>query len=161
MKRILAISCCLLFPVALSAQVLPPEGWRFPDESDYADDWIEYRETYPVPFHAQGDFNGDGLTDDAWIVISKTGDFGGLCVFLAETNAPPKIIWLDKGSMVYKPQWVGISAVPPGKYKTACGKGYFKCESGKPKELDLKIWGQISTFDTRPLTISIGEEARI
>jgi len=41
--------------------------------------------------------------------------------------------------MVFKPQWVGIIAVPPGRYKTACGKGYFECNAGEPEELNLSL----------------------
>jgi hypothetical protein len=33
--------------------------------------------------------------------------------------------------------WIGL--VPPGQYKTACGKGYWECESGEPEILDLKL----------------------
>lgn len=140
MRRILlAFAVCLFSPAILHADPPAPDGWRFPGESDYSDDWLQHRETHPVPFHVRSDFNGDGMADDAWIVIPRKGDGGGLCVILARKDAPPDVIWLDRGKMVYKPQLVGIVAVPPGQHKTACGKGYFECGPGEPEKLDLSL----------------------
>lgn len=35
---------------------------------------------------------------------------------------------------------MGIAKVEPGKYDTACGKGYFPCsQTGDPEVLDLKL----------------------
>jgi len=34
---------------------------------------------------------------------------------------------------------MGVTIAKPGKYKTACGKGYFECEKGEPAELNLKL----------------------
>ncbi len=135
----LALSFLTLLPALPRAQTPAPEGWRFPGDADYVDDWLAHRETHPVPFRVGADFNGDGATDNAWIVISKKGDAGGLCVLLARSPGPPEVVWLDKGKMVFKPQRVAIAAVPPGKYRTACGKGYFECDAGEPGELDLSL----------------------
>jgi len=33
---------------------------------------------------------------------------------------------------------MGVDVVKPGKYETACGKGYWECEKGEPKILELK-----------------------
>jgi hypothetical protein len=32
---------------------------------------------------------------------------------------------------------VGIDIVQPGEYRTACGKGYWKCGEGEPDKLTL------------------------
>lgn len=135
----LALALCLAGPPILHAQAPAPDGWRFPGESDYSDDWLEHRDTYPVPFHVESDFNGDGLADDAWIVIPGKGPGGGLCVLLSRKDGPPDVVWLDRGKMVYKPQLVGIVAVPPGRYRTACGKGFFECGPGEPEKVELSL----------------------
>ena len=46
----------------------PPVGWRYPNKTDIKDGWDdEYnRKTAPIPYHFSADFNGDGLSDDAW-----------------------------------------------------------------------------------------------
>lgn len=134
-----ALALCPSTPAILHAETPAPDGWRFPRESDYSDDWLKHRDSHPVPFHVRSDFNGDGTTDDAWIVIPKKGTGGGLCVLLARKDAPPDVVWLDRGKLVYKPQLVGIVAVPPGQYRTACGKGYFECGPGEPETLDLSL----------------------
>ena len=46
---------------------------------------------------------------------------------------------------------MGIDIVKPGKYKTACGKGYYECEKGEPEVLKLK----------RPLSIILNLEVQI
>lgn len=136
---ILLVTLCLmpLLVLAQSAELMPPEGWRFPTEADYTDSWKEFRATIPVPFHAQADFNGDGLPDGAWILLSTQDTSGGLFVFLAQKEGPPKAIFLDQDPGVYKAQYMGIKIVPPGKYQTACGKGYFKCGPSEPRVLHL------------------------
>ncbi|MGE5190054.1 MAG: hypothetical protein ACM3NF_08370 [Gemmatimonadota bacterium] len=133
------MALCLFAPPIVRAETPAPDGWRFPQESDYSDDWLKYRETYPVPFHVKSDFNGDGLADDAWIVIPRKGTGGGLCVLLSREEGAPDVIWLDRGKMIDAPQSVGIVAVPPGQYRTACGKGYFECGPGEPGKLDLSL----------------------
>lgn len=133
---LLALALLAIAPAVVRAETPAPDGWRFPGQSDYSDDWLANRDTYPEPFHVRSDFNGDGSMDDAWIVIPKKGRGGGLCVFL---GGAPDVIWLDRGEMVYKPQMVGIVAVPPGRYVTACGKGYFDCGPGDPEKLDLSL----------------------
>lgn len=35
---------------------------------------------------------------------------------------------------------MGIRAVKPGSYRTACGKGYAECERGEPRVLRLRNW---------------------
>jgi hypothetical protein len=131
---VLVATSCLAGPKAL----LPPDGWRYPEESDYAEDWKEFRSQRPVPFHVRGDFNGDGFTDDAWILLRVSGAGWGVFVFLSDNGTERKPITLfedDRGTA----QSHGIGLVPPGRYATACGKGYFDCSSGEPENIELKL----------------------
>jgi hypothetical protein len=133
---ILVVAFCLI-PVLVLAQLMPPPGWRFPEEADYSGGWQAFRTVIPEPFHAQGDFDGNGLPDDAWIMFSTLHKGTALFVFLAQPEGPPKVITLDKNPGISKPQNMGIKVVQPGDYKTACGKGYYTCGPNKPEILHL------------------------
>ena len=137
---ILVVAFCLM-PLLALAQEEPPIGWRFPEEADYSGSWQALRTVIPEPFHAQADFNGDGLPDDAWILLStlSKAPAPGLFVFLARQEGPSKVIVLDKNPGLTKPQNIGIKVVQPGDYKTACGKGYFKCGPDQPEVLHLAL----------------------
>lgn len=139
MKIAILVAAFCLIPLLVLAQQAPPPGWRFPEEADYTGSWQAYRTVIPEPFHAQADFNGDGLPDDAWILFSSLGKGSGLFVFLAQQEGYPKVITLDKNPGLNKPQNMGIKIVQPGDYKTACGKGYFKCGPNQPAVLHLAL----------------------
>jgi hypothetical protein len=139
MKIALLVALFCLMPLLVLAQEEPPIGWRFPEEADYSGSWQAFRTAIPEPFHVQADFNGDGLLDDAWIMLSTLHKGWGLFVFLAQQEGSPKIITLDKNPGTNKPQYMGIKIVEPGDYKTACGKGYFKCGPNQPAVLQLAL----------------------
>ena len=67
---------------AEASDVAAPRGWRFPTDADHSDGWVEYRDEFPIPFHVRGDFDGDGIVDDAWLLIRDAGKGCGLFVFL-------------------------------------------------------------------------------
>ena len=138
MRTFVAALMLLSGPALSFAEEPPIDGWRYPAESDYIDDWKEFRKEVPVPFHVQADFNGDGLIDDAWILIRTKGKGWGLFVFMGQPSNSKKIIQLDDNPNNDYPQRMGIALAKPDKYKTACGKGYFECEKGEPAVLDLK-----------------------
>jgi hypothetical protein len=117
--------------------LLPPEGWRYPNESDYKDNWENFRKSIPIPFRIEADFNNDGIKDNAWILIRAQKVGWGLFVFLSSKDGKTEIIQLDDNPDDSHPQYMGISLVTPGKYKTACGKGYWECKQGEPEELEL------------------------
>jgi hypothetical protein len=137
MKIAIVLAAFGLIPLLVLAQEAPPEGWRFPTDADYTDSWQAFRAFIPVPFHIQADFNGDGLPDDAWILLSAQHKAWGLFVFLAQQEGPPKVIALDKNPGTNKPQYMGIKVVLAGDYKTACGKDRFACGRGEPEVLHL------------------------
>jgi hypothetical protein len=124
---------------AATNKVTPPKGWRFPTQADYKDDWVAFRDKLPVPFHVRGDFNGDQTTDDAWMLLRKDNRGWGLFVFLAQPGGPHQVIKVEENDMDLSPQSMGINLVKPGKYETACGKGYSDCGPGEPPVLKLKF----------------------
>jgi hypothetical protein len=138
---ILVAAFCLLplLVLAQPAPLTPPEGWRFPMEDDYIGSWQIFRTFIAEPFHVQADFNGDGLPDDAWILLSIQDKSWGLFVFLAQKDGPPKVITLDKNPGTSVPQYMGIKAVQPGDYQTACAKGPVACKHGEPEVLHLAL----------------------
>jgi hypothetical protein len=119
------------------ASLQSPQGYRFPTEADFSDSWQEFRSKIPTPFRVRADFNGDGRRDEAWIVLAEKGDGWALVAFLATAGSSPKTMLLEKGSG--PAQRYGMAPVPPGKYRTACGKGYWECRPGEPEVLNLRL----------------------
>jgi hypothetical protein len=118
----------------------PPKGYRFPNESDYSLDWQESRATIPTPFHVRADFNGDTITDDAWILLASQGRGWGVFVFLGSSQGPARVIELDVDDGKNAAQSFGLAVAKSGQHQTACGKG-FGCEPGEPKILNLQLPG--------------------
>jgi hypothetical protein len=117
------------------AQGSLPVGWRKPVPSEVPGAW---RKKSPTQFLvAKGDFDGDGKDDIAEILVDLPGKHFGLFVKLAAAGE-----WqpLDAGQGDVKDlAEFGISPAKPGKYKTACGKGYgdYACSHGEPELLEL------------------------
>ena len=48
-------------------------------------------------------------------------------------------------------QRYSLELLKPGRYKTACGKGYFECKKDEPSELNLRLpavdWVYIESAD--------------
>lgn len=139
MKALMLLVSLLLLPAVAAAD--PPRGWRYPQELDYLGNWKEFRKDLPVPFHVRADFNGDKISDDAWILI-RTDDIGwGLFVFLSQGTGKVRTILLDNHPKDANPQTMGLGLVQKGAHKTACGKGYWECKRGEPAVLHLKNTG--------------------
>jgi len=103
-----------------------PEGWRIPTETDYRDDWEYFRDEFPVPYHIEADFNGDGRLDQAWILIRDPDDGWGLFAFINQEDKSYRTIAIMDTELMDHTAY-GISIAVPGEYKTACGKGYGDC----------------------------------
>ena len=134
---ILAVSCS----ANAWAELFPPPGYRFPNEADYSGNWEYFKKQYPIPYHVHSDFNGDGLMDDAWLLIHENNLDWGVFAIIRKHKAEPSVITLTKSRKdAYprkKPQHVGISLVEPGTYVTACGKGHWDCGEGEIAEITL------------------------
>src|SRR5271155_5369331 len=87
-----AFSLGLLFlPVAVHA-VSPPPGWRMPTGSDRTGAW----EGSDAAFHIQGDFNGDGVADEAWILFRNSGTSWAVFVFLRAADGTARTMRLTE-----------------------------------------------------------------
>jgi len=125
---------------------IPDDKWRFPKESDCLEgDWDFYRKKGMNPAHAKADFNGDGLEDHSWIMIKKDGKAWGLFVFFIKEKHQPKMVTLveynEKDEHWSSDDYcrMGVGIYPPGKYRTACAKGYGDpCEPDEPEEIYIK-----------------------
>ncbi len=117
------------------------KGWRSPTKTEVAGGWEIFAKPDRPAYLAQADFNGDGILDVAYIALATRGKAWALFVNLNSTTSRPEIIKLDEDRGETPPQTMGVSVAEPGKYKTACGKGYWKCERGEPAELELKLPG--------------------
>jgi hypothetical protein len=111
-----------------------PAGWRRPTSAESSDEWRQKSQTRFLA--VTGDLDGDGKPDVAELLIDLSASQFALFVRLASTGKwqrvgePVAIKWLDR---------FGIDLVKPGKYKTACGKGYGDdaCAHGEPEVLKL------------------------
>lgn len=115
---------------ASATDISLPNGWRAPDEVELSDAW---RGDSPER-HASvaGDFNGDGQGDRAMLLVSDARHSFALFVYLSagKSHIWHKVIETKDQSLIHG---VGVEVVPPGEYKTACGKGYVKCKRGEPR----------------------------
>jgi hypothetical protein len=125
--------------LAVAADGPPPPGWRFPTGADYRGRWVEYRDTFPVPFHVSGDFNGDGVVDHAWILIREGRVGFGFFVFLGRRDARPRVIEVFSDDECCA-QTYALALVPPGRHLTVCGRGA-ECSPGEPRSVTLKYPG--------------------
>ncbi len=117
-------------------------GWRYPGRSDYEDDWEEYRLARPTPFHITGDFDGNGVNDDVWILLEKQSEGWGVFAFLHFPDAPTKVIEIlsfdEEGAQDH-----GLLLSPTGKYRTECGRDPTSCKQGQAPQLEFKYPGVV------------------
>jgi len=115
------------------------QGWRLPIQSEIVDNWEAFAKPGQPVHYAFADFNGDNIKDVAYIALSTRNKSWALFVNLNSVDGLPEIIKLDEEQEGTPPQTMGVSVAEPGKYKTACGKGYWECESGESPELELQL----------------------
>jgi len=114
----------------------PRASWRAPTAEELADEWRSHdKDRYAV---ARGDLDGDGKEDTARVMISPDGKRAAIVVELSAKGT--KVIALEDDAPDVLGV-MGISVIRAGTHKTACGKGYWKCESGEPAVLTLKSDG--------------------
>jgi hypothetical protein len=119
-------------------RVFLPPGWRSPIDFDLGndDDWRkEDADGYLV---VRGDFNGDGIIDGARLLIREDGSGMGLFAFVSQENYTVKAYLLDENTNLDFFRRLGIAKVSPGKYETACGKGYTECGADGVDEISIR-----------------------
>jgi hypothetical protein len=137
-SNVLGTSLAALVLLAVSATFCPaqelPSGWHSPSAKQTTQD---FRRHAPKHFLvAIGDFNGDGVQDKALLLVNDKSSKLGLFVCLTTARGCD---WhrLEEMDLPFI-DVMGIATVKPGKYKTACGKGYSDCEKDEPELLVLK-----------------------
>jgi hypothetical protein len=110
-------------------------GWRPVDSRVVQQEW---RATDPDRYlRAQADFDGDGVVDEARLMIAGDGKTYALLVYPSSLQ---RQVVLEEESAPFL-DVMGISVAIPGTYRTACGKGYWKCEQDEPPEITLTMPG--------------------
>ena len=122
-----------LTQLTTAAQGNLPSGWREPTREEASGSW---RQKSPTRFlKVEGDFNGDGRLDVAQILVDPSTRKFGLFVKFGSAGQWQLLLALD---LTFLGRY-GIDYVKPGKYETACGKGYgnWACAHNEPDWLQL------------------------
>lgn len=135
MRPFVLVLMVLLVPVKAHAVAAPP-GWRFPDTSDRIGAWAGTE----IPFHIDGDFNGDGVSDEAWILLRKGGKTWALFVFLHLPDGAGRTLKLLEEHNAPAQRFV-LETIRPSTltFRTACGKGTFACARGEPLTIQFRL----------------------
>ncbi len=97
-------------------------------------DWKAFEPYLPKPYVVRADFDGNGVEDEAWLVINESGSGWKLIALMNGDKTAITLVAAEDGN----PQYFGIEEVPPGEYRTACGKGHWECAADEPSVLNLK-----------------------
>src|SRR5208283_2649671 len=129
-------SFLLLFLPLTSFAVSVPPGWHFPTASDRRGDW----EGPDTSFHIHGDFNGDGVSDEAWILFRNGSRSWAVFVFLRAVDGSARTIRLTEERSAPAQQFV-LETIRPSAivFQTACGKGYVVCAKGEPLTIQFRL----------------------
>jgi len=131
--RTLAILAAAVFSSPTYASDLPA-GWRAPTASEQVPSGGDWRSDSPARFlSARGNFFGSGHQSEARVLVRVDGVEAGLHVKAPDGQWIAALLFSVKSLAT-----TGLSTFPAGDYKTACGKGYSRCEPGEPPEIKLK-----------------------
>ena len=141
-------------------QAILPDGWIYPKDPLFFREW---REKSPDKYlSCRADFNGDNKPDTAYILEADKDDNYGIFVKISGAS-DNKLICIHDAAKIIN-EWyathtlspieksqignnnsiksdvinLGIRVLPPGIYKTACGKGYWDCAKTETEEIELK-----------------------
>jgi hypothetical protein len=134
--QLIICALALLLSHAPARAVTIPSGWRLPSAADRTGDW----QGAGAPFHIRGDFNGDGIPDEAWILFRKRSSTWAVFAFLGTAAGPPRSIKLAEEHAAPAQRFVLETIRPSGMvFRTACGKGYVQCASGEPLTIQFPL----------------------
>ena len=108
------------------------QHYRVPERRDFRDDW----ESHPEAWRARADFNGDGVEDVALLLPKRRG-VGFQVLMLIGPLGEAGAFVLEETP--WSPQGFGLGVAPPGRYKTAAGKGYSAAAADDPAEITLQV----------------------
>ena len=84
----------------------------------------------------KADFNGDGIEDQANVLINKDNKKVGIFAFVSQKDDKYTTFKLNEMDIKYI-EYVGLSMVSPGRYVTLCGKGGLYDCGDDPDEIVL------------------------
>ena len=92
----------------------PPDGYRTIASSEHPKDWLMFKEDYPTPDRATGDYDGDGKIDIARMWIKTEGRGCLISAYLSsQPDDPEELVRTDMS-----PWRFAIRTIPPGLHKT-------------------------------------------
>jgi hypothetical protein len=115
--------------------------WRSATPEELQEEWRQRSDARFV--FARGDFDGDGRPDEARLMLSQDGE--RLAIVVRLSGSDERIIYQDAKAKEHGLAGMGIQVLPPGRYVTVCGKGYFDCPPSEPNEV-VTQWDGINFF---------------
>lgn len=134
MKIIILLFLFMFSPLILASEL--PEGWYLTSADQYLQEDVRWFKGI-LPNKVVVDLNDDGMQDSAWILTDKTKTKWALFVALSSDKNNKTLIKLADDEIGLHLN-VGIRFMKAGRYRTACGKGYWKCKHGEPAEIEIK-----------------------
>jgi hypothetical protein len=113
-----------------------PEGWRLPMLDEMSD--IARNDSPSRYAKAVGDFNGDGVVDEA--VLLKSTGFSGEALWVWLSNTSGGFSWLKLDQVDWGPSYpnvplaMGIAIAAPGIHPYGCFCGARDCNLGPQKD---------------------------
>ena len=135
MQKVLLLALLVSFSVYAEEF---PEGYRLPNDKELAKEPLR-KESPTQSATVTADFNGDGKSDYAYLLIGENNSKGILAVKLSNND---NYDWkLLDDTLDWNAEQMGIDLVQPDNYETACGKGYWECSANEPSRVTLKNAG--------------------
>ncbi|WP_121775565.1 hypothetical protein [Acinetobacter bereziniae] len=142
MKKLLA-TLFLVVSVSAYSAVDIPDGFHVPTELEKNQgEWKDLN--MPSPYKISGDFNNDGLVDEAWILPKDNSGIGFSVFAFLKTKQSKN----DVAHHAYKLEEINdfapqsfvldIAEASDEVWETACGKGYKPCEIGETAEFKIR-----------------------
>jgi len=127
-RCLLALGSMLLVAATPYADTQLPNGWRLPSNDETAQSW---RLKSPTRYlSVNGDFAGRGATEKAIMLVKEDGTGFAPFLVLAAPDGQTRFFQAEKINPMRYLQDEGLRLLPPGSYKTTCGKGY-GCSEGE------------------------------
>lgn len=138
-RQIAALLTLLMAAVPVLAQDLP-DGWRQASPSELDD---EARQVSPTRYtKAEGDFNGDGIRDVAYVLKSTRFSGEALWVWLSDPSGDHH--WIRLNQIKWQKEYgeygsvglaMGVAAQAPGVVSYACFDSAKECDFSPPAGL--------------------------
>lgn len=128
-----------LFQSVVHAYDVSPGEWRKANINDYQ----TLDELRKSPYFVEGDFDGDGKNDQAWVMIRKDRPGWGVFLYLAKDKKPLNLMEYRGSNQGLQDAKV-MTRAPRGTYSTACGSSRrIACLPNEPDAVTIATTGFI------------------